>query len=360
MNDEFIFSWAENTNGEMVHVDSVPKGTACNCFCPHCKEPLIARNKGEIRKHGFAHHSENRQSNLKICYEVVRYKLAEHIIQTKKKIHVPSYYGIFKATDIDFVDVKIDNRYEREDKQPDVIATTKEGLQYLIEFTFEHKVQHKKDIDYNNLTCLEIDLSRQTLDTLEGFLMNSEENKTWVNNEIYFSQIEDVYRKANKAITLVDESSCLSCEIKDICCAIKQRGYPQMPIRISHNGQIYRMCKNDDYECQLQLYREEQLRREEEKKRLELEWYNRIQIQKNTDDFSNMSPSTPCESRVKQNINLSQTSIEEDNIQERSCFACIYILPWGNRNRMAKCGKLQIAKLVNPDFAKTCKYYKKK
>ena len=53
MNDEFVFSWAENANGEMVHVDSVPKGTACNCFCPHCKEPLIARNKGEIRKHGF-------------------------------------------------------------------------------------------------------------------------------------------------------------------------------------------------------------------------------------------------------------------------------------------------------------------
>ena len=139
----------------------------------------------------------------------------------------------------------------------------------MIEFTFEHKVQHKKDIDYNNLTCLEIDLSRQTLDTLEGFLITSEENKTWVNNEIYFSQIEDVYRKANKAITLVDESFCLSCEIKDVCCAVKQGHYSKMPIQISHDGQKYRMCKNDDYECQLQLYREEQLRREEEKKRPE-------------------------------------------------------------------------------------------
>ena len=360
MNDEFIFSWAENANGEMVHVDSVPQGTACNCICPHCKEPLIARNKGEIRKHGFAHHSENRQSNLKICYDVIRYKLAEHTILHKKKIHVPSYYGIFKAADIDFVDVKIDSQYEREDKQPDVIATTHEGKQYLIEFTFKHKVQHKRDIDYNNLTCLEIDLSGQTLDTLEDFLMTSEDNKRWVNNENYFKQIEDLYRNANKEITLVDESFCLSCDIKDVCCAVKKGYYSKKPILIFHNGQKYRMCKNDDYNFQLQHYRDEQLRREEEKKRIELEWYNRIQIQKNTDNFSNMSPSTPCESRVKQNINLSQTSIEGDNIHERSCFTCIYNLSWGNRNGMARCGKSQIAKLVNPDCAKTCKYYKKK
>ena len=97
-----------------------------------------------------------------------------------------------------------------------------------------------------------------------------------------------------------------------------------------------------------------------EKKRIELEWYNRIQIQKNTDNFSNVLPSTPCESRVKQNINLSQTSIEEDNIQERSCFTCIYNLSWGNRNGMAKCGKSQIANLVTPDCAKTCKWFKRK
>ena len=286
--------------------------------------------------------------------------MGHHQPQQKKKIHVPSYYGIFKAADIDFVDVKIDSRYEREDKQPDVIATTHEGKQYLIEFTFKHKVQHKRDIDYNNLTCLEIDLSGQTLDTLEDFLMTSEDNKRWVNNENYFKQIEEIYRNANKEITLVDKSFCLSCDIKDVCCAVKQGHYSKMPIQISHNGQKYRMCKNDDYNFQLQHYQDEQLRREEDKKRLELEKYNRIQIQKETDEFANTLLSTPCESKTKQKILLSQPSTEEDNIQERSCFACISNLSWGNRNGMARCGKSQIAKLVNPDFAKTCKFYKKK
>lgn len=362
--DDFVFSWAENTNGEMVHVDSVSNGTACNCICPHCKEPLIARNKGEIRKHGFAHHSENRQSNLKICYEVILYKLAEQIIQTKKIIHAPSYYEIFKSADIDFVDVKIDNRYEREDKQPDVIATTKEGAQYLIEFTFKHKVQHKKDLDYNNLTCLEIDLSGQTLETLEEFLMTSEENKRWVNNENYFNQIEDVYRKANKAITLVDESSCLSCDIKKVCCAVKQGRYSQMPIQIFHNGLIYRMCKNDDYECQLQLYRDEQMRREEEiRMRREFgESYRKQQQNIVETKVSNNIPSSyVCES-VEVKTSSSQSSSDGDCMQERLCFTCAKNLFWGNRGGKARCAisSINMRGLIEPDYAKICRMYTKK
>ena len=31
MDDGFVFSWALNANGKMVHVDSVPRGLACGC-----------------------------------------------------------------------------------------------------------------------------------------------------------------------------------------------------------------------------------------------------------------------------------------------------------------------------------------
>ena len=359
MDDEFVFSWAENANGEMVHVDCVPKGLECNCICPHCKERLIAR-KGEVRKHGFAHHSEHRQSNLNICYEVIRYKLAEHILQKQKRIRVPSYHGIFEAADINFEDVKIDSRYEREDKQPDVIATTQEGKTYLIEFTFNHKVQHKKDLDYNNLTCLEVDLSGQSLDTLEQFLMTSDENKRWVNNKNYFNQIEDDYRET---ITMVEESSCMSCGIKDICCAVKESHFPQNPIRISHNGQIYRMCLNEEYDEQLRFYQEEQEYREEEKERIEIEKYNNIQVQRTiNNEIPISSLLTPCEPKEKQSVILAQHPIVEDNIQERSCYACEKYLSWGSRDRKVRCGKSEIYKmvLVDPDCAKTCKWFKRK
>ena len=152
---DFIFSWAENADGRMVHVDDVPRGLQCGCVCPNCHERLVARH-GDVKEHGFAHHSDNRGANLNICYQVVMYKLAEQIIQTQKRIHTPSYYGIFKESDIEFKDVRIDSRYEREDKQPDVIATTYDNKQYLIEFVFQYKVQHKQTFDYKNLTCLEV------------------------------------------------------------------------------------------------------------------------------------------------------------------------------------------------------------
>ena len=125
-----LFSWAEKADGKIVHVDDVPNGLKCGCHCPHCHEQLLARH-GEINEHGFAHHSKTRKATLKICYMVILYKLAEQILLTKKQIHVPSYYGIFKEMDLVFEDVKVDNRYEREDKQPDVIATTSDGKMYL-------------------------------------------------------------------------------------------------------------------------------------------------------------------------------------------------------------------------------------
>ena len=139
---DFIFSWAENADGRMVHVDDVPRGLQCGCVCPNCREKLVARHC-DVKEHGFAHHSDNRGANLNICYQVVMYKLAEQIIQTRKRIHLPSYYGIFRERDVEFKDVRIDSRYEREDKQPDVIATTNDDKQYLIEFVFLYKVQHK-------------------------------------------------------------------------------------------------------------------------------------------------------------------------------------------------------------------------
>ncbi len=40
MNNGYVFSWAENTEGKMVHVDSVPRGLQCECVCPYCHENM--------------------------------------------------------------------------------------------------------------------------------------------------------------------------------------------------------------------------------------------------------------------------------------------------------------------------------
>lgn len=247
---DYVFSWAENAAGQMVHVDSVPNGIACNCHCPRCKEPLMAKH-GEIKAHHFAHHSEDRAANLDICYQVILYKLAEHIIQTAKHIHAPSYYGIYPEKDIWFTDVKVDGQYERADKQPDVVAIGNDGTQYLVEFTFTHKVQHKQPLDYSNMNCLEVNLKGQTLESLENFLLYSNEGRKWVNNEKYFTSIDALYQKAGKAIRITQEKTCSTCPIRMDCVGAALKGDI---LKIENNGNVYRLCKTEEYATRLKKY----------------------------------------------------------------------------------------------------------
>lgn len=322
MSNRFIFSWAENINGKMVHIDNVPRGINCRCFCPYCHEELIAR-QGYIYEHGFAHHSKKRRANLEICYKVTLYKLAEYIIQTKKRIHVPSYYNIFKENDISFVDVKIDNHYEREDKQPDVIATTKDNCQYLIEFIFDYKVQHKKPIDYNHFNCLEIDLSKQTLESLEDFLITSNQDRRWINNNFYFNKIEEKYRNANKPIKVKNEKDCYKCKLINSCCAIKD-------ITIINNGERYRLCKTELYNNTLER---------------------------------ELSQNTIANNYDKNNL-INNTVIPDKDLNiEKSCFNCKSNLSWANKDGLANCGcyaSLGLQKRINPNYANICKNYRKK
>lgn len=364
MSKSYVFSWAEDVNGKMVHVDNVPNGLKCNCFCPHCHEQLLARH-GDIREHGFAHHSENRGANLDICYMVILYKLAEHILQTKKRIHVPSYYGIYKETDIEFMNVKVDSRYEREDKQPDVIATTIDNKKYLIEFTFQYKIQHKKDIDYHNLSCLEVDLTGQTLESLEEFLMTSNLNRRWINNDNYFNQIETTYYKANKLIKIIPEQDCSLCELIKSCCAIKER-FSHIPLRIENNGQVFRICKVNEYNHQLKVINEQRLRDEQrakvnERKFNELKNVRCRQHNGSLEDALNIVDSHSSENKSHEEIFQVLENVNES--LECSCFDCEINLSWANEGGMANCGcyqSLGIPKTNNPDYANKCRMFKRK
>lgn len=267
MSNLFVFSWAENAEGKMVHVDDVPRGLDCDCVCPYCHEKLMARH-GNIREHGFAHHSDNRGANLKICYMVILYKLAEQIVQTKKRIYAPSYYGIFPEKNIEFIDVKIDGRFERADKQPDVIATTADGKRYLIEFTFDYKVQHKRSIDYKNLNCIEINLSKQSLESVEKFLLESNSDRKWLNNQDYFDNIEFRYKKENKVITLKDEKECERCLLKHDSCSVKSKNF-SLPLIIENNGHRYRICKQEPHKG---VHRQRLKEQEEREHRRQIEY----------------------------------------------------------------------------------------
>ena len=48
---------AEASDGRLLHIDDVPSGLACDCICPGCSRPLVAK-KGRLQAHHFAHHAQ--------------------------------------------------------------------------------------------------------------------------------------------------------------------------------------------------------------------------------------------------------------------------------------------------------------
>ena len=50
-----FLTYALDANDELVHIDMVQNGGACQCRCPKCKSLLDAKNGGLIREHHFAH-----------------------------------------------------------------------------------------------------------------------------------------------------------------------------------------------------------------------------------------------------------------------------------------------------------------
>jgi len=303
-----------------------------------------------------------------MCYLLILYKLAEQILQTEKKIRVPSYYGIFKGKTVEFTDVKIDCRFERDDKQPDVIATTEDEQQYLIEFTFRSNVRHKTTIDYTNLTCLEVDLSNQRLETLQTFLHESDEDRKWLNNQYYFERIESTYRQHNKNVRVVDMAECSGCKLfyNDCCCVARKNLYERVPIIIQNSGREYLICKSDIYAskikaleyrgCKSDVYaREIEAFLEDERRKDEM---RRQSILKRQAEYAGVRK----QREEEKTLAAASAPISPD---ERTCFMCASNLDWmcGADRTYAHCGSyrnFRVPPNTPPATAKTCKGFRPK
>jgi hypothetical protein len=73
-----MLTYALGRDGKLINVDHVPSGQACGCVCPACKEPLVAKNKGQVRIHHFAHQSG---ADCNLAYETMLHLLAKEKIQ---------------------------------------------------------------------------------------------------------------------------------------------------------------------------------------------------------------------------------------------------------------------------------------
>lgn len=73
-----MLTYAIDSSGNLVNIDEVKPGRDCSCLCPMCKEPLIAKNKGQKLSHHFAHWSGR---ECIYAYESMLHLLAKAKIQ---------------------------------------------------------------------------------------------------------------------------------------------------------------------------------------------------------------------------------------------------------------------------------------
>lgn len=177
-----FLTYALDANDELVHIDMVQNGGACQCRCPKCKSLLDAKNGGLIREHHFAH---SHGHFCKGAYETALHLLAKQIILEQGGIMLPESddnnkpHGFVKLENI-----KVEQWDDTYKIRPDVEGFMNDGRRIIIECLVTHKVNDKKQkiIIDNNLLCIEIDLRWFELNksVLQKFLTQETEDRKWI------------------------------------------------------------------------------------------------------------------------------------------------------------------------------------
>lgn len=184
-NKHLIFGLRDDA---LHHINEVHSGLACDCLCPSCNSPLIAK-KGGVNIHHFAHYNSE---NCGMGFESAIHYLAKATVEKYKYIEVPSrfilnsafhYYSESTFKTIHIEHVLLEKRVGS--LIPDLIAETSMG-RFYIEVVYTNPVTEDKLIKLRKHNCpvLEIDLNNFDMDTLLAkprTLLNSKEaGKKWL------------------------------------------------------------------------------------------------------------------------------------------------------------------------------------
>lgn len=178
-------------NNQLVHVSDVELGLKCECRCPACDHPLVAKNKGTKKTHHFSHH---KAPQCKYAFETAIHMAAKKVIEDAGYIILPKLGCeiingrkrlLFKDTKVRFDQIRLEKRFH--DIVPDIIIQ-KDGHQLCIEIFVTHEVdeEKRKKIETNKLSAIEIDLSKTdraiNFESLKAEVINSTDNKKWLFN----------------------------------------------------------------------------------------------------------------------------------------------------------------------------------
>ena len=182
MNSNAYLTYGLNQEGQLVHVDSVPNGNECGCFCPHCKSPLCAKNGGDGKKmiHHFAHLSG---ADCVGAVESALHKMAKDILLESKCVFLPERPDGRMGELLQFDRVEVEFFDKDTGLRPDCIGYYGDKI-FWVEFKRTHPVDtdKKAKIISAHIDCIEIDLNYCSLDptTLKNFIIQTSEGRIWI------------------------------------------------------------------------------------------------------------------------------------------------------------------------------------
>lgn len=194
---------ALDEKGHLVSIFNVASGLACNCFCPVCKKPLVAKNKGKSSNDNLedgqkiAHFAHYDGSSCVGAMESSVHKIAKEVLLQNKALLLPPFYLNFDeicgCQHVNFDEVQLESSVfvDKTRIQPDAILI-KNGKKLFVEFCYTHGVDDKKLnlIEQLNISCIEIYLS-DFIPVLENeinyagmkfFLEEISSNRIWLYN----------------------------------------------------------------------------------------------------------------------------------------------------------------------------------
>ena len=179
---------------KLVSIQQVASGLACDCICPACLHPLIAR-KGQKTIHHFAHY---RQEECPFALESMLHQLAKNILAREKRLRLPAVRignypkPLFPTQMFYFDRVWLEHRTHH--IVPDLIVQ-KDRKYLMIEIALTHKSPRLKleKIRKMGIATVEINLSQWlrnrmnptnmvTEKILRKALLNSSEHRQWLFN----------------------------------------------------------------------------------------------------------------------------------------------------------------------------------
>lgn len=174
-------------DGDPVRISEVESGLECNCICPECKTPLIAR-KGQIRQHHFAHSSD---TDCTGGVESSLHWVAKKVLSVQKKIVLPRQLvriknerGRFPQHAFRVTSAQVETKIG--EIVPDVLIDIY-GITLAVEIFVTHKVDEKKADQFRKmgLPAIEIDLSGVDRELPESdiarLVVGGGKHKSWVN-----------------------------------------------------------------------------------------------------------------------------------------------------------------------------------